>query len=149
MKVKVTFDSYVKDLCNQIEKLTKSLNQVTVANEKITSKFVIDKNFNVNLENQIVNLEELHAKTEQYNRRNDIEISRISNEIPDEDLENNVIRICKNPNIIINPADIAGCHRLPQWRHSTIDNKRKIVKFVNRKHSELVLCLKKSISSKS
>ena len=114
MKVKVTFDSYVKDLCNQIEKLTKSLNQVTVANEKITSKFVIDKNFNVNLENQIVNLEELQAKTEQYNRRNDIEISRISNEIPDEDLENNVIRICKNTNIIINPADIAGCHRLPQ-----------------------------------
>ena len=114
MKVKVIFDSYVKDLCNQTEKLTKSLNQVTVANEKITSKLVIIKNVNVNLENRIVNLEELQAKTEQYNSWSDIEISGILNEIPDEDLENNVIKICKNSNIIINPADIEGCHRFPQ-----------------------------------
>ena len=67
MKGKVIFDSYVKDLCNQIEKLTESLNQVTAANEKITSELVIVKNVNVNLENQIVNLEKLKAKAEQYN----------------------------------------------------------------------------------
>ena len=41
MKGKVFFDSHVKDLCNQIEKLTESLNQVTTANEKITSELVI------------------------------------------------------------------------------------------------------------
>ena len=41
MKGKVIFDSHVKDLCNQIEKLTESLNQVTTANEKITSELVI------------------------------------------------------------------------------------------------------------
>ena len=34
MKGKVIFDSHVKDLCNQIEKLTESLNQVMAANEK-------------------------------------------------------------------------------------------------------------------
>ena len=34
MKGKVIFDSRVKDLCNQIEKLTESLNQVMAANEK-------------------------------------------------------------------------------------------------------------------
>ena len=67
MKGKVIFDSYVKDLCNQIEKLTESLNQVTAANEKITSELVIVKNVNVNLENQIVNLEKLKAKAEQCN----------------------------------------------------------------------------------
>ena len=67
MKGKVIFDSYVKDLCNQIEKLTESLNQVTAANEKITSELVIVKNVNVNLENQIVNLEKLKTKAEQYN----------------------------------------------------------------------------------
>ena len=67
MKGKVIFDSYVKDLCNQIEKLTESLNQVTAANEKITSELVIVRNVNVNLENQIVNLEKLKAKAEQCN----------------------------------------------------------------------------------
>ena len=147
MKSKVIFDSYVKDLCNQIEKLTESLNQVTAANEKITSELLIVKNVNVNLENRIANLEKLQAKIEQCNRRGNVEISGILSEIPDEDLENNVIEICKNSNI--NPADIKGCHRLPQGRNSTSDNKRVIVKFVSRKHSELMLPSKKSISSKS
>ena len=61
MKGKVIFDSHVKDLYNQIKKLTESLNQVTGGNEKITSELVIVKNVNVNLENRIVNLEKLQA----------------------------------------------------------------------------------------
>ena len=50
MKGKVIFDSHAKDLCNQIENLTESLNQVMAANEEITSELVIVKNANVNLE---------------------------------------------------------------------------------------------------
>ena len=50
---------------------------------------------------------------------------------------------------MINPTDIEDCHRLPLGRNSTTDNKRVIVKFVNRKHSELMLRSKKSIISKS
>ena len=61
MKGKVIFDSHVKDLRNQIEKLTESLNQIRAANEKITSELVIVKNVFVNLENRIVNLEKLQA----------------------------------------------------------------------------------------
>ena len=93
MKGKLVFDSHVKDLWNRIEKLTESLNQVTAANEKITSVLVIVKNVNVNLKNRIVNLEKLQAKTKLYNGRNNVKISGISNEIPDEDLENNVVEI--------------------------------------------------------
>ena len=93
MKGKVIFDSYVKDPCNQIEKLTESLNQVTARNEKMTSGLVIVKNNNVNLENRIVNFKKLQGKAEQYNRRNNVEISGISKEIPDDDLENHVIEI--------------------------------------------------------
>ena len=95
MKGKVIFDSHVKDLCNQIEKLTESLNQLVAANEKITSELVIVKNVNINLENQIINLKKLQAKTEQYNGRNNVEITGISNVIPDDDLENHVIEISK------------------------------------------------------
>ena len=40
---KVVFDSHVKDLCNLIERLTESLNQVTAANKRITSELVIVK----------------------------------------------------------------------------------------------------------
>ena len=94
MKDKVTFNSHAKDLCNQIEKLTESLKQVTAANEKITSELVMVKNVNVNRENQIVNLEKLQTKAEQYNRRKSVEISGILNKIPNDDLENHVIEIC-------------------------------------------------------
>ena len=39
-------------------------------------------------------------------------------------LKRNVIEICKNSNVIINPADIEGCNRLPLGRTSTTDNKQ-------------------------
>ena len=102
----------------------KSLQKVLInkaANESAkTSEFVIVKNVNVNLENRIVHLEKLQAKAEQYNIRNNVEISGISNEISDEDLENNVLETCKNSNII-NPADIKCCRHLPLERDSTTD----------------------------
>ena len=40
MEGKVIFDSHVKDFCNQIEKLTESLNQVTAANESENESLV-------------------------------------------------------------------------------------------------------------
>ena len=147
-KWKIIFDSHVKDLCNQIEKLAESLKQVTAANEKITSELVTVKNVNVNREKRIVKPEKFQTKAEQYNRRKSVEISEILNKIPDDDLENHVIEICKNSNVI-NPADIEGCHCLSLGRNSTTDNKGVIVNFVNRKHSELMLRSKKSIRSKS
>ena len=48
------------------------------ANEKITSELVIVKNVNINLENQIINLEKLQAKAQQYNERKNVKISGIS-----------------------------------------------------------------------
>ena len=78
-----------------------------------------------------------------------MEISGISNDVLDNDLEEKVIEICKDSDIVITSSDIEGCHRLPLERNSTSENKRVIVKIVNKKHSELMLLLKKNVSSKS
>ena len=78
-----------------------------------------------------------------------VEISGISNEVSDENLEKKVIDICKESGIDLNPYDIEACHRLPSGRVNTSNSKRVIVKFVNRKHSVAMLCLKKSINSRS
>ena len=91
----------------------------------------------------------MQAKAEQYNRRNNVEISGIPNDVLDNDLEEKVIEICKDSDIVITSSDIEGCHRLPLERNSTSENKRVIVKIVNKKHSELMLLLKKNVSSKS
>ena len=78
-----------------------------------------------------------------------MEISVIPNTIPDNDPENTVISICRDSGVEIEPKDIEGCHRLPLSRNSRGQDKRVIVKFVNRKHSEALLRDKKRISSKS
>ena len=112
MKGKVVVGSHVKDLCHQIEKLTEKLNDVVATNEKITNELLIVKNVNSNLEKGIATLEKLQAKTEQYSRRNNAEISGIPNDILDNDLEKKVIEICKDSDIVITSSDIEGCHRL-------------------------------------
>ena len=115
------------------------------ANEKITSELVIMKNINLNLEYRILNPEKIQAKAEQYNIKNNVKISGISNKIVDEDLENNVSKICKNSNILTNPPDIKGCHCLPLGCNSTTDNKL-VVKFVNRKHSNPIFHICKEMA---
>ena len=119
------------------------------SNERLTSELSVVKNVNNILENRIVNLEKQLSKNEQYGCHNNVEISGISNDIPDQDLEENIVKICKDSDINISPMDIEGCHRLPQGRNSTSTTKQVIVKFVNRKHSEAMLQWKKDINSKN
>ena len=83
-----------------------------------------------------------------YGRRNNVEISGIANQIPNQDLEENV-KICKDSDINISLMDIEGCYRRPLRRNSTNTTKRVIMKFVNRKHSEAMLQRKKYINSKN
>ena len=142
MKGKVVIGSRGKDLCHQIEKLTERLNDVVATNEKITSELLIVKNVNSNLEKRVATLEKLQAKAEPYSRKKNKEISGIPNDFLDNDLEEKVIEICKG-------SDMEGCHHLPLGRNNTSKNKQVIVNFVNRKRSELMLCLNKNINSKS
>ena len=116
---------------------------------EITSELLIVKNVNSNLEKRIATLEKLQVKTEQHSWRNNVEISGIPNDVLDNDLEEKVIEICKDSDIVMTSNDIEGSHYLPLGRKSASENKWVIVKFANRKHSELMLRLKKNISSKS
>ena len=84
---------------------------------------------------------------EQYSRRNSVEISGISNEVSDENLEKKVIDICKESGSELNPYDIEACHRLLSGRVNTSNSKRVIIKFVDRKHSEAMLPLKNQLIS--
>ena len=119
------------------------------SNEKLSSRFIVAKKVNTLLEKRITELEKSQAKAKQYSRRNIVEISGIPHELLDSNLEGKVIDICKNAGIEIGHMDIEGCYRLPLSRSSTGGTKRVIDKFVNRKHSEDMLQLKKIISSRS
>ena len=98
--------------------------QLHSTNEKIRSELAVVKNPNTKLEERIISLEKAQAKSEQYSRRNNTELSFNPNNIPENNLEKVVIDICHNSSLEIEPTDNEGCHRLPVSRYSRDSNKR-------------------------
>ena len=98
---KVVVDADLHKLCEKIERLAESMNQIVAKNKKLQSGIVIVKNFNHNLGERIVYLEKNLAEGEQYSLRNNVEISDITDSIPDKDLENTVKSICKDSRVKI------------------------------------------------
>ena len=62
-------------------------------NGKISSQLMVVSNANTLLVTRVTELEKQQVITQQYSRRNNVELSGISNEISDEDLEKKVIDI--------------------------------------------------------
>ena len=88
LKGKVTVDANIKKLCDEISQLSTSVNNLTTENGKISSQLMTVSNENSQLVTRVTELENQQAKIEQYSRRNNVEISGISNEVSDENLEN-------------------------------------------------------------
>ena len=149
LKGKVVVGNNIQGLFNEISKLSENVDCLVNANEKLNSELLIVRNLNPNPQNSIINLEKQQSKSEQCNRRNNVEISGISNEVSDQNLEQTLIGNRKDSGIEVNPLDIEGCHRLPLGRNATNTTKQVIVKFVNRKHSKAMLQHKKDINQKS
>ena len=112
LKGKVIVDTDLHKLSDQIHKLTEAIDRISLENRKLTTELFITKNVNSRLQERIMNLEQNQAKGEQYSRRNNVELSGISNSICDVDLENTVINICKESRIDVGARDIEGCHQL-------------------------------------
>ena len=58
------------------------------------------------LEEQIISLEKIQAKSEQYSWSNNIKLSGILNDIPEDHFEKVVIDICHDSSAEIEPKDI-------------------------------------------
>ena len=84
------------------------------------------------------------SQTNQYGRRNNIEICGIPNSISDEMLEEEVIELFSDIEVEVHHTEIEACHRLPPARNSS--NKKVIVRFSNRKFAEKLLKSKKKLS---
>ena len=87
MKGKVVANNQIQNPCNEITNLSDNVKSLVSTNERLTSELSIVKNRKNVLENRIVNLEKQLSKNKQYGHRNNIEISGISNQIPDQDLK--------------------------------------------------------------
>ena len=92
MNGKVVADNQIQNLSSEIANLSDNVKNLVSTNERLTIELTVVKNVNSILENRVVNLKNQISKNEQYGRRNNVEISGISNQIPDQDLEENIIK---------------------------------------------------------
>ena len=118
MNGKVVADNQIQNLCSEIVNLSDNIESLVSTYERLTSELTVVKIVNNILENRVVNLEKQLSKNEQYGRRNNFKIFRISIQIPDQDLEEN-IKIWKDLDINVSPVDIEGCQRLFLGRNTT------------------------------
>ena len=70
---------------------------------------------------------------EQYDRRNNIEVSGIPDSVGDNNLEEKVISVFANVGIDVKFNNIEACHRIGKSRNSS---KKTIVRFTNRKFAK-------------
>ena len=104
----------------------------------MNSDLAIQKTVSVcgNLGKKVRSLEIQISKDEQFNCRNCIEFSSITDSVNDDKLEETLVEACIDINIDVSETDIETCHRLLVRRNSANEGKRVIVKIVNRKHVE-------------
>ena len=105
-------------------------------NEKLQAKFRT-------LENKVVTLEQNFNLLGQYGRRNNLILSSITENIPDNQLENTVTSILSDIGVNIQSEEIEACHRFGKTDRKTI-SKKTIIRFVNRKHCKKALLKRKN-----
>ena len=81
------------------------------------------KIFTSKLGERIISLEENEANSEQYNRRNNVELFGIPSDIQENNLEKVMIDIYRNSGLEIEQNDIKAYFRLLLFRSSGVSNK--------------------------
>ena len=66
LKGKVVVDINIKNLCDQVSRLSENLAKLMESNEKLSSQFIVVKKVNTLLEKRVIELEKSQAKAEQY-----------------------------------------------------------------------------------
>ena len=94
------------------------------------------------MEKKFISLKENGNLLEQYGRRNNLEITGISNEIEDVDLEGKVIQILDKIEVNVSSKDTEACHRIGK---SKDNSKKTIIRFVNRKYAKKALLNRKNL----
>ena len=104
--------------------------------------YLVDEN--KKLKQRVYNLECEVFKSQQYNRRNNIEINGIPDDVSDAGLENKVKEVLKQIDVDVESHEIEASHRLVK---SSNGAKTVIMKFVNRKTCEKIFHNKTKLKS--
>lgn len=126
------FDGLDKEILNMKDIIIKDLQ---MENQRLRKK-VND------LQKKIVSSEENINSLEQYDRRNNIEITGIPESVEDKKLEETVVEVLNKIDLNISGSDIEACHRLGKFENK---QRKTIIRFVNRKYAKKALLNRKSL----
>ena len=119
-------ENVIQHLLDENKRLNEKIKNVEIDNKILSEK--------------VLEVEKSIAKTDQYDRRNNVEFHGIPNDIDDVNLEEKVIDICKAIGVKINSTKIEACHRFGRG-----DPKKVIARFVNRKDCDEIRSNKKNL----
>ena len=137
--------SNLNDIRQSIDELKENvIKHILEENKRLRDRITILDESCAKQSDKIASMEKDLWDNAQYTRRNNIELSGISDTIDDDELEESVVGILNAIGVNCTVNDIEACHRLPHARKSKRKHKRVITRFVNRK-----LCEKSLISRKS
>ena len=97
-----------------------------------------------NLQHKVTILETATNSLQQYDRRNNIEIPAIPDDIDDQNLERSVIEVFKAVDIQISHNDVKYCHRIGK---SKVNSKKTIVRLLNCKYCKQILCSRRKFKN--
>ena len=117
----------------------RSMTVLSAAVEEIRKNQAMKSNEqNPDFERRLLNVEKENYATQQYSRRDTLEIAGIPQSIEDSELEKKACDLFGEIGVPITPSQIQACHRL-------YDRKRVIIKFQNRKSSYQILQSRKNL----
>lgn len=126
--------------CDLNEMKNKIISNLIEQNKKMQQKIEALENTVYDQNKELRDLQLTTEATNQYGRRSNIEISGVTNDIDDDQLEDKMIEIFNKMEVNVTKSDIESCHRLPAKNNQT---KKTIVRFVNRKNCQKLLENKK------
>ena len=123
------------------------INIIVNENNKLKEKVNVMESVNKKLTDRVVEVERNQWATNQYRRRNNIEINGIPNFVENKCLENTVCTILNGIGVEATESEIEACHRLPlpSFIEDRETPKTTIVRFTNRKISERSLINRKKL----
>ena len=127
-------DSVLLEISSKMDIITSQFSlQKTITDRLVDDNKKLRKKVN-DLEERILDVENDINQTDNYIRRNNIEIHGIPVNVKDEKLEETVINIAKKVDVDLKSDDIEACHRLRRHTNSRLNP--VVVRFVNRKFCE-------------
>ena len=129
LKVCKKMETLNDDLASDMRKLNDCF-------KRVESDLAVTKNVNELLVERLEKMERQCWANAQYSQRECLEFVGIPDSVKDENLEGEIVKVVDKIGVTLDSRDIQACHRIGK-------EGRTIVKFSNRKDSQLVLQMKR------